>query len=90
MENIEILGLLAGFASTVSFIPQVIKVWRTGRTNGISKGMYVIYFLSLILWSIYAWFINSYPLLIAEVVTAFMVLYILVKMFKGAETSKIH
>ena len=53
MEDVETLGLLAGLASTVSFLPQAFKVWKTGYTKGISRGMYILYFLSLVLWSFY-------------------------------------
>ncbi len=80
--NIELLGLLAGFISTLSFLPQVHKVWKTQSTQGISLGMYIIYFLGLLLWGIYAWFIESYSLLITEMVTGLLVSYILIQKSK--------
>ncbi|WP_032113704.1 SemiSWEET family sugar transporter [Candidatus Paracaedibacter symbiosus] len=82
MTNIEFLGLLAGFVSTISFLPQALKVWRTHSTKGISLGMYVIYFIGLILWGVYAWLIESYPLLVTEIVTGILALYILIMKFK--------
>ncbi|MGD1716198.1 SemiSWEET family sugar transporter [Hydrocoleum sp. CS-953] len=33
---VTILGLLAGSLTTISFLPQVIKTWRTRSTKDIS------------------------------------------------------
>lgn len=76
----ELIGYLAGLISTLSFLPQVLKVWRGHATNGISIGMYTLYAVSILLWGIYAWLIGSYALLVTEVVTGFLVGYILVKL----------
>jgi len=77
MQSIEILGLLAGFISTISFFPQVLKVWKTQSTKGLSLGMYILYLLGLILWAAYACLIDSVSLLITEIVTGIFVFYIL-------------
>lgn len=77
MQNIELLGLVAGFVSTISFFPQVLKVWKTRSTKGLSLGMYILYLLGLILWGVYAWLIDSLSLLITELVTGIFVFYIL-------------
>jgi len=34
-NQVEFLGMLAGLISTVAFIPQVLKVWRTESTKDI-------------------------------------------------------
>ena len=84
IQNIEFLGLLAGLISTISFFPQVIKVWKTGSTHDLSLGMYILYLIGIILWGIYAWFIESSSLLITEIVTSFLVAYILIKKIKNS------
>jgi MtN3 and saliva related transmembrane protein len=76
----ELLGYLSGLISTLSFLPQVVKVWRGYAMNGISIGMYTLYATSLLLWSVYAWLIGSYALLVTEVVTGFLVGYILLNL----------
>ncbi len=78
MSLADFLGVLAGFISTIAFLPQTLKVWRTQSTRGISKGMYVLYCLGLVLWGIYAWMIEAWPLLLTEIVTGIMTGYILV------------
>jgi MtN3 and saliva related transmembrane protein len=35
----SLVGLLAGLCSTSSFVPQVVKAWRQGDTDAISKRM---------------------------------------------------
>ena len=35
------LGLAAGLCTSLSFVPQVLKAWREGDTEAISKRMYV-------------------------------------------------
>ena len=42
--------------------------------------MYILYLISLILWSVYAWVIHAYSLLLTEVITALLVGYIIVKL----------
>lgn len=79
MENVEVLGLIAGILSTISFFPQALKAWKTNSTKELSLCMYIIYSLSLILWGIYAWYIQAISLLVTEIVTSIFVLYILQK-----------
>jgi len=79
----DTLGMAAGFVSTVAFLPQALKVWRTRSTRGISTGMYALYCLSLVLWGIYAWMIEAWPLLVTEIVTGLMTFYILVMTLRG-------
>lgn len=77
MYDIELIGVLAGFISTVAFLPQALKVYRAKSTAGISLVMYILYCLGLILWGVYAYMIESWPLLITEVITGVMAFYIL-------------
>ena len=78
--SVEILGYIAGLISTLAFFPQVLKVWKTNSTNDLSMAMYILYLISLILWSVYAWVIHAYSLLLTEVITALLVGYIIVKL----------
>jgi len=35
------LGLAAGLCTSISFVPQMLKAWREGDTEAISKRMYI-------------------------------------------------
>jgi MtN3 and saliva related transmembrane protein len=73
----ELLGYIAAGLGAISFLPQLIKIWRFHSVKDISTGMYVIYAVSVILWLIYGIIINSEPLILAEILTLILVSAIL-------------
>ena len=73
----EIIGLVAAALGTISFVPQVIKIWKTRSVKDISYAMYVMYTTSLILWLIYGIMIKSIPIILAESFTLILVFMIL-------------
>ena len=66
---IEIIGYLAMFCTSSSFIPQVVQIWKTKSTQDISLSMYIIYTLGIILWLIYTIWIKALPLIIGNVIS---------------------
>ena len=73
----ELLGFVAAGLSAISFLPQLIKIWRFRSVKDISTGMYVIYAVSVILWLVYGIIIKSEPLVLAEILTLILVSAIL-------------
>ena len=73
----DFLGYIAAALTTISFVPQVIKIWRFRSVKDISIIMYIIHTLSVILWLIYGITIKSMPLVIAETLTLILVSTIL-------------
>jgi MtN3 and saliva related transmembrane protein len=67
--NPEIIGLLAGSLTTLSFLPQVIHVFKTRSTKDISLGMYLLFCAGVILWIAYSFMINSIAIFIANIAT---------------------
>ena len=53
MAALEILGLLAGTITSITFLPQVIKVWQTKSAKDLSLMMLLLLMLGVILWLIY-------------------------------------
>ena len=64
-----IIGYIAGTLTTVSFIPQVIKAWKTKSTRDVSLGMFAIFTLGVLLWLIYGILRSDLPIIAANVVT---------------------
>lgn len=66
MEDIlpTLLGTAAGILSTASFVPQVIKAWREGNTEAISKRMYLVTVSAFSLWIVYGFLLESLPLIV--------------------------
>lgn len=58
----SLVGMIAGFCSTGSFVPQVLKAWREGDTEAISKRMYVVTVSAFSLWIVYGVMIGSWPI----------------------------
>jgi MtN3 and saliva related transmembrane protein len=59
-----LVGLIAGCLSTYSFVPQVLKCWRSGETEAISNRMFAVRSFGLVLWSVYGFFAGSLPVVI--------------------------
>ncbi|MBF0379387.1 MAG: SemiSWEET transporter [Magnetococcales bacterium] len=82
MEPIELLGYCAGFLTAGSFLPQVHKTWKTKSTKDISLGMFAAYVLSTLLWIIYGYFINAWPLMATNGAILVMSSFILIMKIK--------
>jgi MtN3 and saliva related transmembrane protein len=80
MDTGTILGICAGILTTGSFIPQVIKIYKTRETKDISMAMFVILAIGIALWLIYGFYIRSLPVIVANAVT--LVLSSVVILFK--------
>lgn len=59
MASIEILGLVAGTITSITFLPQVIKIWQTRSAKDLSIMMLLLLMLGVILWLIYGLVIMS-------------------------------
>lgn len=65
----EAFGYAAASCTTLSFVPQVLKVWRTRSAQDISSGMYLLFILGLALWLVYGTARVSWPIICANTVT---------------------
>ncbi len=74
VELAVIIGLAAGFLTTVSNLPQLYKSWKTKSTRDLSLTWLIILGFGIILWLIYGFTINSLPLILANIVTLVIVL----------------
>ena len=73
-----ILGTVAGLLSTASFVPQVLKAWREGHTEAISKRMYFVTVSAFTLWTIYGFVIGSLPIIVFNILSLILSATILV------------
>jgi MtN3 and saliva related transmembrane protein len=65
----NLIGFLAATLTTIAFIPQVIKVWRTRSTRDVSIGMYTLFTAGVALWFCYGLMIGSWPVMAANAIT---------------------
>lgn len=73
MALITTIGLIAALLTTIAYLPQVIKCWKTQKTKDISLQMYVILTIGLLLWLIYGFLIKDLPLVLANLITLVLV-----------------
>jgi MtN3 and saliva related transmembrane protein len=59
-----LVGFLAGCIGTYSFVPQVMKCWKTGDTAAVSLRMFAVRTFGLLLWTVYGFVVGSLPVLI--------------------------
>lgn len=74
----ESIGLVAGLLTTLAFVPQVLRVWRTRSASDISLSAFACLVSGIVLWIIYGVMLDSLALLLANGVTLFLALGILV------------
>jgi len=60
--NVEIVGIVAGALSCTTFLPQVIKTYKSKSTKDVSLLMFIIAAVSTALWLIYGILIKSFSL----------------------------
>jgi len=69
MDSVTALGLVAAALTTSSFIPQVLKVWRTKSADDLSYGMFAFYSGGIWLWLVYGLLLRDVPLIVANGIT---------------------
>jgi MtN3 and saliva related transmembrane protein len=63
------IGLAAATLTTASFLPQVVKAWRSRSTHDISTGMFTLMATGNSLWLVYGALISDLPLVAANAIT---------------------
>jgi len=81
MDTITIIGLIAAAFTTITLLPQLIKVWKTKSTKDISVGMFLLYCGGVLLWFVYGFFRNDFAIILANSSAFIQALIIL--MFKA-------
>ncbi|MBL7865670.1 MAG: hypothetical protein JNK10_12375 [Cyclobacteriaceae bacterium] len=77
MDWIEIAGHTGAFLSSVTFIPQVYKVWKSKSATDLSLATMLIVFTSTIVWLIYAFALNLWPVILANGIICFLSLMLI-------------
>jgi MtN3 and saliva related transmembrane protein len=68
-ETMELIGIVAGCCTTASFVPQVVRTWRTRSVGDISLRMYLLLCVGVLLWLFYGALVGSVAVLAANAVT---------------------
>lgn len=67
--GITLLGMIAGTLTTIAFLPQLFKVWRSKSAKDISMTWLVTFSSGVLLWLIYGLLLGQLPIVLANAVT---------------------
>ena len=76
--EIDVIGYAAATMTTVSFVPQLLRVIRLRSARDISLGMFLIFSAGTFTWGAYGLLVHSAPVLIANALTFLLSMSILV------------
>ena len=71
----DIIGYLGGFFIMISFIPQVIKSYKTKSVDDLSMNMILATLVGTVFWIIYGFLINGMPIIVMNIIFGIIVLY---------------
>lgn len=77
MSATIVLGYFAGFLTTISFIAQVVKTWKSRSATDLSLGMFSIFAVGVMCWLVYGVLIQETPIIFWNLVTLVLVFAIL-------------
>jgi MtN3 and saliva related transmembrane protein len=70
--NVDFIGALASALTTIAFVPQVWRVWKTRSARDLSLPMYLIFTTGVVLWLLYGLAIGAWPIIAGNVITLFL------------------
>jgi MtN3 and saliva related transmembrane protein len=65
---VEWIGLVSGALTTISFVPQVMRTWRTRSAADLSFGMLITFTVGVAGWLAYGVLSHQVPVILSNVV----------------------
>ena len=69
MDAAMLIGLAAGFLTTISFVPQIRKIWKTKSADDVSRKMFLAVAAGVALWLVYGILLEQWPIIIWNAVS---------------------
>lgn len=69
MNITQLLGLTAGMLTTIAFLPQVVKTWKSRSAKDLSLSMFSLFCLGVALWLAYGMLVRDIPVIAANLLT---------------------
>ena len=82
MNTANLIGTISAFLTTLAFVPQALHSYKTRDLSGISLPMYSLFSLGVAGWLVYGCLIESWPIIIANIVTLFLACLVLILKIK--------
>ena len=78
MDLVTNIGFAAGALTTVAFWPQLQRTWSTRSADDVSLVMLLTFTTGVFLWFVYGVLLDSWPIIVTNVVTFILTATILV------------
>lgn len=69
VELSDLIGSVAATLTTIAFVPQAVKTWRSRHARDLSLSMFLIFTLGVVFWLAYGLLIGAWPIIIANTIT---------------------
>ncbi len=73
-QAVDAIGYAAAALTTLAFVPQVVRTWRSRSAGDLSPGMLVAFTTGVFLWLVYGLAHGSRPVIAANAVTLVLTL----------------
>jgi len=73
-----VIGIIAGVCTSISLLPQLIKILKEKKAEDISWGMLITLLTGLTLWVVYGFLKNEYPIVFTNLFAVMVNLLIIV------------
>jgi MtN3 and saliva related transmembrane protein len=70
----DYVGYAGGFVSAITFLPQVIKIWKTKSVKDLSSLTLFFLFLNVSLWLAYGILVNARPIMVTNGIVLSMII----------------
>lgn len=64
-----LVGLAAGFLTTIAFVPQVAKIWKSRSAKDVSLPTFIAFTIGVALWLCYGILNRELPIIVWNAVT---------------------
>lgn len=69
LDSHDLLGIVAGTLTTISFIPQLLRILRTRSADDISWAMFSVFAMGTTLWIVWGVGQRAVPVILANAIT---------------------
>ena len=77
-DKLDWLGTAAGTLTTIAFVPQVWKTWKSRSAADLSLGMWTLFSTGVALWTAYGLMLGAMPIICFNAITLVLALSLVV------------
>lgn len=66
MDKVQIIGIVAGFITASSTLPQLVKIIKEKKAESVSVWMLLVLLLGLALWTVYGVMKKDWPIIVTN------------------------